>query len=92
MVNALRMMLEERLTACIKIDLHSPHNEVSRAANIVELEAEPTLRHLAWHAATVLAPNKDLEIGGVEWGDQEGGKRQGAERRRPNFRWLFIGM
>ena len=48
MVNALRMMLEERLTACIKIDLHSPHNEVSRAANIVELEAEPTLRHLAW--------------------------------------------
>ena len=42
-----------------------------------ELEAEPTLRHLAWHAATVLAPQTGLEIGGVKWGEQEEGKRQG---------------
>ena len=78
LVNAVRMLLEENPTfICIKIDLRNAHNEVSRAAIIEELEAEPTLRHLAWHAATVLAPNHGLEIGGVKWGDQEEGKRQG---------------
>ena len=70
LVNAVRMLLEENPThICIKIDLRNAHNEVSRAAIIEELEAEPTLRHLAWHAATVLAPNHGLEIGGEKWGE-----------------------
>ena len=78
LVNAVRMMLEENPDfVCIKVDLRNAHNEVSRAAIIEELEKEPTLRHLAWHAATVLAPHHGLEIGGIKWGEQEEGKRQG---------------
>ena len=78
LVNAVRMMLEENPDfVCIKVDLRNAHNEVSRAAIIEELEEEPTLRHLAWHAATVLAPHHGLEIGGIKWGEQEEGKRQG---------------
>ena len=78
LVNSVRMMLEENPDfVCIKVDLRNAHNEVSRAAIVEELEEEPTLRHLAWHAATVLAPHHGLEIGGIKWGEQEEGKRQG---------------
>ena len=52
---------------------------------IEELEAEPTLRHLAWHAATVLAPNHGLEIGGEKWGEQEDGERQGNSEASAYF-------
>ena len=81
MVNAVRMLLEENPDfVCFKLDLRNAHNEVARAAIVEELEEEPTLRHLAWHAATVLAPGHGLEIGGVKWGDQEEGERQGGWR------------
>ena len=77
LVNAVRMMMEENPDfVVIKVDLRNAHNEVSRAAIIEEREEEPTLRHLAWHAATVLAPQHGLEIGGIKWGEQEEGKRQ----------------
>ena len=71
------MMEENPDFVVIKVDLRNAHNEVSRAAIIEELEEEPTLRHLAWHAATVLAPSHGLEIGGVKWGEQDEGKSQG---------------
>ena len=78
LVHSVRMMIEENPDfVVIKVDLRNAHNEVSRASIIEELEAEPTLRHLAWHAATVLAPNHGLEVGGVKWGEQEDGERQG---------------
>ena len=78
LVNAVRMLLEENPDfVCFKLDLRNAHNEVARAAILEELEEEPTLRHLVWHAATVLAPGHGLEIGGVKWGDQEEGERQG---------------
>ena len=64
LVHSVRMMIEENPDfVVIKVDLRNAHNEVSRASIIEELEAEPTLRHLAWHAATVLAPNHGLEVG-----------------------------
>ena len=78
LVHGVRMMMEENPEfVVIKVDLRNAHNEVSRASIIEELEAEQTLTHLAWHAATVLAPHHGLEIGGVKWGEQEEGKRQG---------------
>ena len=86
LVNSVRMLLEENPTfVCIKLDLRNAHNEVSRAAVVEELEAEPTLRHLAWHAATVLAPDHGLEIGGVKWGEQEEGQRQGDSKASAEF-------
>ena len=85
-VNSVRMLLEENPTfVCFKMDLRNAHNEVSRAAIVEELEAEPTLRHLAWHAATVLAPNHGLEIGGIKWGVQEEGERQGDSKASAEF-------
>ena len=78
LVNGVRMLLEENPNfVCFKLDLRNAHNEVARAAILEELEEEPTLRHMVWHAATVLAPGHGLEIGGVKWGDQEEGERQG---------------
>ena len=86
LVNSVRMILEENPTfVCFKMDLRNAHNEVSRAAIVEELEAEPTLRHLAWHAATVLAPDHGLEIGGVKWGEQEEGERQGDSKASAEF-------
>ena len=78
LVNAVRMLLEDNPDfVCYKLDLRNAHNEVARAAILEELEEEPTLRHLVWHAATVLAPGHGLEVVGEKWGEQEEGERQG---------------
>ena len=61
----------------IKVDMRNAHNEVSRAAVIEALESEPSLRHLAWHAATCLASHTGLESGGKLWGEAEEGLSQG---------------
>ena len=47
------------------------------AGLIEQLEDEPTLHHLAWHAATTLAPHIGLEAGGEMWGESEEGFIQG---------------
>ena len=44
------------------------HYEILGSAMISSLEAEPTLQHLAWFAAVVLAPSTGLETGGQLWG------------------------
>ena len=44
---------------------------------IETLEKEPTLQHIAWPAATVLAPVSGLEYGGQLWGEAEEGTAQG---------------
>jgi hypothetical protein len=41
------------------------------------LQAAPTLRHIAWHAACVLAPATALESRGKVWGEQPEGGTQG---------------
>ena len=60
-------------------------NEVSRAAIIEALEGEPSLQHLAWHAAVVLAPASGLESGGVRWGESAEGTTQGDPISAPFF-------
>ena len=62
---------------------------MSRAATLEELEAEPTLRHLAWHAAMVLAANNKLENRGLVWGEQEEGQIQGDPEASA---WFGVGL
>ena len=60
-------------------------NEVSRASIIQALEEEPSLSHLAWHAASTLAPSCGLEAGGVKWGGSAEGTAQGDPLSAPYF-------
>ena len=69
LAHQVRMMSEgNRDFIVVKLDMRNAHNEVSRASVIESLEIEPTLRHLAWHAATCLASHTGLESGGKLWG------------------------
>ena len=49
------------------------------------LESEPTLKHLAWFAATILAPYSGLETGGKRWGETGEGGTQGGPESAPFF-------
>ena len=60
-------------------------NEVSRASIIEALEQEPSLNHLAWHAAVSLAPSNGLESGGSKWGSSSEGTAQGDPLSAPYF-------
>ena len=46
---------------------------------------EPTLQHLAWFAAVVLAPSTGLETGGTRWGEQGEGETQGDPKASAFF-------
>ena len=73
LVNSVRMLSEERRDfVVIKIDMRNAFNEVSRTAMIETLEKEPTLQHIAWHAATVVAL-----YGGQLWGEAKEGTAPG---------------
>ena len=79
LVHSVRMATETyRDWVVIKVDIKNAHNEMCRAATLEELEAQPTLRHLAWHAAMILAPHNSLETRGQVWGEQEEGNVQGG--------------
>ena len=57
LVMSIRSMIEmNRQWVVVKLDLFNAFNENARAAVIEVLSSEPTLKHLAWFAATVLAP------------------------------------
>ena len=57
-VFTVRTLLEENPHfICVKLDVKNAQNCISRAKCVQQLEAIPELRHLAWHAATVLAPH-----------------------------------
>ena len=78
LVHQVRMLSEgNKDFIVVKLDMRSAHNEVSRASVIEALEKEPTLRHLAWHAATCLASHTGLESGGTLWGWAGEGQSQG---------------
>ena len=90
LVHGVRMTAEaNREWPLVKIDMKNAHNEISRACMLEELEAEVTLRHLAWHVACMLAPDNPLETKGEVWGEQEEGQIQGS----PEASGLFaVGM
>ena len=78
LVHSVRMILDNRRDhVAVKLDIENAHNEVSRASIIEALESEPSLRHLAWHVATCLAPQTSLESGGKVWGHTGEGNSQG---------------
>ena len=65
LVFSIRMLAEDRTDfIVVKIDMKNAINDISRASIIEALEEEPSLNHLAWHAATILAPSTGLETGG----------------------------
>ena len=78
-------MEEHRDWVVIKMDVRNAHNEVWRSAVIKALEAEPTLQHLAWFAAVIVAPSTGLETRGVKWGEQGDGGTQGDPKESAFF-------
>ena len=86
LVFSVRMLAEDRTDfVIVKIDMENAFNAVSRASILEGLEDEPSLQHLAWHAATVLAPAPGLESGGNKWGESEEGTTQGDPLSAPYF-------
>ena len=69
LVHCVRMMLEENGNfVCIKLDFRNAFNEVFRSRVVAAFEEVASLRHLACHAATMLATGSGLESRGVLWG------------------------
>ena len=86
LVHQVRQAMEEhRDWVVAKVDVRNAHNEIWRNAIITALEAEPTLQHLAWFAAVVLAPSTGLETGGTRWGEQGEGETQGDPKASAFF-------
>ena len=82
LIHSVRMLAEERRDfVVVKLDMKNAFNEVSRASIIERLEDEPSLQHLAWHAATLLAPASGLESGGQLWGEAQEGTTQVEVKR-----------
>ena len=79
-----RTLLEENQNfICIKLDIENAQNSMSRAKCVEQLEAVPELRHLAWHAATALAPNTALHHRGEKIGEAREGFTQGDNLATP---------
>ena len=86
LVHCVRMVLEQNPHfICVKLDFKNAFNEVSRARVVEALEEEDTLRHLALHAATLLAPDSGLETQGYLWGEAHEGTTQGDPESGPYF-------
>ena len=86
LVHCVRMMLEKnRDFLCIKLDFRNAFNEVFRSRVVEALEEEASLKHLACHAATLLAPGSGLETRGVLWGESWEGTTQGDPESGPYF-------
>ena len=58
----------------VKINMRNAHNKISRACIVEELEAEVTLRHLAYHVVCMLAPDNPLETRGRCGGTRRKGR------------------
>lgn len=83
----LRMLVEEgpSRNVLVKYDKENAFNCCSRARAVKVYSKEPTLSHLASHAATTLAPTIALEDRGKVWGWGEEGYTQGAPRSSTDF-------
>ena len=90
LVFSTRMLMEENPTfVAIKIDADNAFNSCSRMSCLEALQEEDSLRHLACHAATTLAPHTALESGGKRWGEAQEGDVQGDPLSAPwyNVSW-----
>ena len=86
LVHSVRMMLEQNPEfICVKLDFKNAFNEVFRARVVEALEEEDSLRHLASHAASLLAPASALESKGFIWGESHEGTTQGDPESGPYF-------
>ena len=86
LVHAVRMMLEmNRNFVCIKLDFRNAFNEVFRFRIVEAFEEVMSLKHLACHAATLLAPGSGLESRGILWGESLEGATQGHPESGPYF-------
>ena len=86
LVHCVRMVMEQNPEfICLKLDFKNAFNEVFRARVVEALEEEDTLRHLASHAATLLAPSSGLESRGSLWGEAHEGTTQGDPESGPYF-------
>ena len=70
---------------CYTIDIRNAFNEISRAAIMEVLEAEPSLRHLAQFMGVTMAPHNALESGGRIYGEAGDGVIQGSAEAQANF-------
>ena len=78
LVNAVRGLISTRREfICVKIDLVNAFNEISRSSILETLESESSLSHLSAFAATILAPETELETVGKRWGRTGQGVVQG---------------
>ena len=85
-VFSVRTLLEENPGfVVLKLDVKNAQNAISRAKIVSELLLVPQLRHLAWHAATVLAPYTALHTAGERWGEAQEGETQGDPEATPFF-------
>ena len=86
LVHCVRMVMEQNPKfICVKLDFKNAFNEVFRARVVEALEEEDSLRHLASHAATLLAPPSGLESRGYLWGEAHEGTTQGDPESGPYF-------
>ena len=78
-----RTPLEEKPDfVCIKLDIANAQNCISRSKCVEVLEQIPELRHLAWHAAVVLAPHTDCTVVG-KFGEKGRRVRRKEIQRQP---------
>ena len=78
LVHQVRQIMEEHKDRVVtQVNVSNAQSKVWRLAIITCLEAEPTLQHLSWFAAVVLAPSTGLETGDEQWGEQGEGETQG---------------
>ena len=83
----MRMRLEEgpHTNVLVKWDKENAFNSSSRARAVKVYSQEPTLSHLASHAATTLASSTALEDRGRLWGEGEEGFSQGDPRAGADY-------
>ena len=85
-VFGVRTLLEENPDfVTLKLDVKNAQNAISRAKIVSSLLLVPELRHLAWHAATVLAPYTALHSAGERRGEAQEGETQGDPEATPFF-------
>ncbi len=69
LVHQIRMGSEaNRGFMVVKMDIKNAFNSIARASILEVMVKEESLRHMAWHAGTCLAPSFILETGGRRWG------------------------
>ena len=89
LIHSVRMMYELPQGpnwVVVKLDIENAHSSVLRAAVVNQYVANPSLQHMALHAATALAPPTILVYRGEAWGTPAGeGVVQGNAKASQDF-------